>query len=50
MALEPRRAEELLGDGLWEIVRPDRPAATYRVGNGLEEEDLRAVIERLEEL
>ena len=50
MTLAPRRAEELLGHGLWEIVRPDRPAAGLRVGGGLGEDDLRAAIERLEEL
>jgi hypothetical protein len=50
MALAPRRAQELLGDVLWEIVRPDRPSATYRVGGGLAGADLRTAIERLERL
>lgn len=50
MALAPRRAQELLGDVLWEIVRPDRPSAAYRVGRGLAGDDLRTAIERLEEL
>jgi hypothetical protein len=50
MALAPRRAEELLGDRLWEIVRPDRPPAAYRVGRGIAEDDLREAIERLEQL
>ena len=50
MALAPRRAQELLGDVLWEIVRPDRPSATYRVGRGLASDDLRTAIERLERL
>jgi hypothetical protein len=50
MALAPRRAQELLGDVLWEIVRPDRPPATYRVGRGLPGGDLRTAIERLEQL
>ena len=50
MALAPRHAQELLGDELWEIVRPDRPSATYRVGRGLAGDDLRAAIERLEQL
>ncbi|HET9938990.1 MAG TPA: hypothetical protein VFQ28_09365 [Gaiella sp.] len=49
MALAPGRAEELLGDRLWEIVRPDR-AATRRGGRGLARDDLQAAIERLEEL
>ena len=50
MALAPGRAQELLGDVLWEIVRPDRPSAVYRVGRGLPEDDLRTAIERLEQL
>jgi uncharacterized membrane protein (UPF0136 family) len=50
MALAPGRAQELLGDVLWEIVRPDRPSAAHRVGGGLAEGDLRAAIERLEQL
>ena len=50
MALAPRRAQELLGDVLWEIVRPDRPSAGYRGGRGLAGDDLRTAIERLEQL
>ena len=50
MALAPRRAQELRGDVLWEIVRPDRPSAAYRVGRGLARDDLRTAIERLEQL
>lgn len=50
MALAPQRAQELLGDVLWEIVRPDRPSAAHRVGGGLAGDDLRAAIERLEQL
>jgi hypothetical protein len=50
MALAPRRAQQLLGDVLWEIVRPDRPSAAYRVGGGLAGDDLRTAIERLEQL
>jgi hypothetical protein len=50
MAVAPRRARELLGDVLWEIVRPDRPSVAYRVGGGLAGDDLRTAIERLEQL
>jgi len=50
MALAPRRAQELLGDVLWEIVRPDRLSAADRVGRGLAGDDLRTAIERLEQL
>ena len=50
MALAPRRAQELLGDRLWEIVRPDRTPAANRASRGLASDDLRAAIERLEQL
>ena len=50
MALAPRRAQELLGDRLWEIVRPDRTSAANRVSRGLASDDLREAIERLEQL
>ena len=50
MALAPERARELLGDVLWEIVRPDRPSAADRVGRGLAADDLRTAIDRLEQL
>ena len=50
MERAPRRAQELLGDVLWDVVRPDRPAAAYRVGRGLGAADLRTAIERLEQL
>lgn len=50
MAAAPRRAQEVLGDELWQIVRPDRPSVSYRVGRGLAGDELRAVIERLERL
>jgi hypothetical protein len=50
MALAPRRAQELLGDRLWEIVRPDPTPAANRVSRGLGSDDLREAIERLEQL
>ena len=50
MAIAPRRAQELLGDRLWEIVRPDRASAANRTGRGLAGDDLRTAIERLEQL
>lgn len=50
MALAPRRAHELLGDRLWEIVRPDRTPAANRVSRGPAGDDLREAIERLEQL
>jgi len=50
MALAPGRAQELLGDRLWEIVRPDRLSAASRVSRGFAGDDLREAIERLEQL
>jgi hypothetical protein len=50
MAHAPRRAQELLGDRLWDIVRPDRPPAASRAGRGLASDELREAIERLEQL
>ncbi len=50
MALAPRRAQELLGDRLWEIVRRDRVSAATRAGPGLAGDGLREAIERLEQL
>ena len=52
--LEPdRRPElerELLGDEVWELLRPDRPEPTDRHGPGLREEQVVAVIEKVESL
>jgi hypothetical protein len=50
MALAPRRAQELLGDRLWELVRPDRTSVASRAGRGIADDDLRAAVERLEQL
>ncbi len=41
---------ELLGERLWEIVRPDRPFPEDRHGPGVGPEDLRAMLEALERL
>jgi hypothetical protein len=49
MALAPRRAQELLGDRLWEIVRPDRTSAAIRVGRGHPNDELPEAIERVEQ-
>jgi hypothetical protein len=50
LTLAPARARELLGDEVWEIVRPDRPQAGTRVGRGIAAPDLASAIERLEQL
>jgi len=43
-------ARQLLGDRLWEIVRPDRPFPEDRHGPGISPHDLSAVVEALERL
>jgi hypothetical protein len=50
MTRAPGTAQQLLGDRLWEIVRPDRPSPANRVGPGLASNELREAIERLEQL
>jgi hypothetical protein len=42
--------EDELGEDLWELVRPDRPAPTDRHASGLPPAALRRVVERLETL
>jgi hypothetical protein len=42
--------ERLLGERLWEIVRPEREAPRRRFGPGLEPEELAGVIDTLERL
>ena len=52
--LEPGRRPELererLGDEVWDLVRPDRPQPADRHGPGLREEQVVAVIEKVESL
>ena len=43
-------ARELLGDRLWDIVRPDRPFPEDRHGPGVAPQELRAMLEVLERL
>jgi hypothetical protein len=47
---EPERARELLGEELWDIVRPDRPRPDDRRAAGLELSALERLISRLERL
>jgi hypothetical protein len=42
--------EAALGDEVWELVRPDREPPLRRFDPGLEEDDVRRVVERLEAL
>ena len=46
----PEAARTLLGDDVWELLRPDRPAPADRHGPGLRREQIAAVIERVESL
>jgi hypothetical protein len=47
---QPARARAILGEDLWELVRPDRPPPEDRHGPGLELDDLEAAVARLERL
>ena len=46
----PEAARELLGEDVWELLRPDRPDAEDRHGPGLPSKRIVAVIERVESL
>ena len=46
----PEAARSLLGEDVWELVRPDRPAPEDRHGPGVPRERIAAVIERVESL
>jgi hypothetical protein len=46
----PDAARALLGDDVWELLRPDRPAPEDRHGPGVPRTRIVAVIERLESL
>ena len=50
LARRPETARTLLGDDVWELLRPDRPAPADRHGPGLRREQIAAVIERVESL
>jgi len=46
----PEAARALLGDEVWELLRPDRPEPADRHGPGVPRELVAAVVERLEAL
>lgn len=48
--MSDRQGRELLGDGLWEIVRPDRPFPSDRYGPGVSLQELDAILTVLERL
>jgi hypothetical protein len=45
---DPERARRALGEATWELVRPDRPRPADRQARGIPINDLRAVVESLE--
>jgi hypothetical protein len=46
----PDAARELLGEDVWELLRPDRPESKDRHGPGVRRERIVAVIEKVESL
>lgn len=46
----PESARMLLGEEVWELLRPDRPAPADRHGPGVPREQIAAAIERVESL
>jgi hypothetical protein len=47
---EPERAQAVLGDDLWELVRPDRSPPLERLGTGIEAARLERVVSTLERI
>ena len=47
---EPERAHAVLGDDVWELVRPDRPQPLDRLGTGIKPARLEHVISTLERI
>jgi len=46
----PDAARQLLGEQAWALLRPDRPEPADRLGPGLKQDEIAAVVARLEEL
>jgi hypothetical protein len=47
---QPDAARQLLGEQTWDLVRPDRPPPADGLGPGPREEEIAAVVTRLETL
>ena len=47
---EPERAQVVLGEDVWELVRPDRPQPLERLGAGIDEAHLERVVSALEQV
>lgn len=50
LAQEPERAHAVLGDDVWELVRPDRPQPLERGGTGISNAHLERVVVALEQV
>jgi hypothetical protein len=50
LARRPEAARALLGDDVWELLRPDRPPPADRHGPGVSRARIAAVVERVESL
>jgi hypothetical protein len=48
LARDPERARAVLGDDVWDIVRPDRPAPSVRHAAGIDDATLGRVVTALE--
>ena len=46
----PEQARDVLGDDVWELLRPDRPPPADRLGPGISLGRLRAVVDALERI
>ena len=47
---EPERARAVLGDDVWDLVRPDRPPPPERLGVGIDAAHLECVVSALEQV
>jgi len=47
---EPDRARAVLGDDVWELIRPDRPQPTDKLERGIDEAGLERVVASLERI
>ena len=47
---DPARARAVLGDDVWELVRPDRPQPFERLGTGIDPARLESVVSTLERI
>jgi hypothetical protein len=48
LARDPARAHAVVGDDVWELIRPDRPQPAERHGSGIDEAQLGRIVTALE--